>query len=152
MVSESQYYTGSLAKRVRREKKFYINDPGIRNVAVGLLSEYLLRNPTELGKVVEGVVADHCRRLKFNLEPASEMELFYWKSQGYEVDVVVEFYQKPLPIKVKYRDTIDERDLRGLKEFVKGQAPPLSIVITKEKLDLSGNTIFIPLWLFLLMC
>lgn len=68
----------------------YVNDPGVRNVAVGALNKNLLRDPTEMGKIVEGVVADHCKRLKFNLEPASEMQLFYWKSQGYEVDVIME--------------------------------------------------------------
>ncbi|RLG71578.1 MAG: hypothetical protein DRO11_04170 [Methanobacteriota archaeon] len=151
LISESQYYSGSRVKRVRRERKFYVNDPGIRNVALGFVNEYLLRNPAELGKVVESVVADHCRRLKFNLEPFPEVSTFYWRSQGYEVDIVTEFYQKPLPIEVKYRDTVDERDLRGLKEFVERHSPPLSIVVTKEKLDLSGDTVFIPLWLFLLI-
>lgn len=152
LVSESEYYIHSRMKRVRRERKFYINDPGVRNVAVGALNEYLLRNPTELGLVVESVVADHCRRLKFNLEPSSETQIFYWKSQGYEVDVVVEFIRRPVPIEVKYRDAVDERDLKGLSEFAQSHKPPFSIVVAKERLDLSGNTIFIPLWLFLLMC
>jgi hypothetical protein len=53
---------------------------------------------------------------------------------------------------VKYRDAIDERVLKGLREFAQTQNPPLSIVVTRERLDLSGNTVFIPLWLLLLMC
>ena len=137
---------------MRRERKVYINDPRIRNVAVGALNEYLLCNPSELGRVAEGVVADRYKRLNFNLEPASEMQLFYWKSQGYEVDIVAELFQKPVPIEVKYRDAIDERVLQGLREFAQTQNPPLSIVVTRERLDLSGNTVFIPLWLLLLMC
>lgn len=152
LVSESQYYSRSRMKRVRRERKFYINDPGIRNIAVGALNEYLLRNPAELGLVAESVVANHCMRLKFNLEPASEMQTFYWKSQGYEVDVIVELLQRPVPIEVKYRDTIDDRDLKGLSEFSQDHNPPFNIVVAKERLDLSGNTIFVPLWLFLLIC
>ena len=152
LVSESQYYSRSRMKRVRRERKFYIMDPGIRNIAVGALNDYLLRNPMELGLVAESVVANHCRRLKFNLEPATEMQTFYWKSQGYEVDVIVELLQKPVPIEVKYRDTIDDRNLKGLSEFSESHSPPFKIVVTKERLDLSGNTIFVPLWLFLLIC
>jgi len=152
LISESEYYSHSRMKRIRREKKVYINDAGIRNIAVGALNEYLLRDPAELGKVVEGVVADHCKRLKFNLEPISETQLFYWRSQGYETDIVMELFQKPLPVEVKYRDTIEERDLRGLEEFSEKHKPPISIVITREKLDLLGKTVFIPLWLFLIMC
>ena len=152
LISEADYYSRSLMKRVRREKKIYINDPGIRNVAVGSMNEYLLRNPAELGRVVEGVVADHCKRLKFNLEPSYEMQLFYWKSQGYEVDIVMELLQKPVPVEVKYRDSFDERDLKGLKMFNESHEPPLSIVVTKERLELQGKTILIPLWLFLLIC
>lgn len=152
LISESEYYSKSRAKRIRREKKVYINDPGIRNVEVGALNEYLLSNPAELGKVVEAVVADHCRRLKFDLEPTSEIQLFYWKNLGLETDIVIEILQKPLPIEVKYRDRIDRKDLRGLQELSKKFKPSLQIAITKEKLDLNESTVFTPLWLFLLMC
>lgn len=152
LISEAEYYSLSRMKRARRERKIYINDPGIRNIAIGALNEYLLRDPTELGRVAEGVVADHCQRLKYNLEPGSEMQLFYWKSQGYEVDIVMELLRKPVPVEVKYRDTIEARDLRGLRKFSEGLKPPFSIAVTKDRLDLSGNIIFVPLWLFLLMC
>ena len=130
----------------------YISDSGIRNVAVGALNDYLLTNTAELGKVVEAVVADHCRRLKFDLEPASETQLFYWKNKGHETDIVVDMLQKPIPIEVKYRDKVDRKDLKGLLEFSEKHKTPFQAVITREKLDLSGNTVFIPLWLFLLMC
>ncbi|MBS7619321.1 ATP-binding protein [Candidatus Bathyarchaeota archaeon] len=152
LICESEYYSRSLVKRSRREKKIYINDPGIRNVAVGAMNEYLLRNPAELGRVVEGVVADHCKRLKFNLEPSYELQLFYWKSQGCEVDIVMELLQKPVPVEVKYRDSFDEKDMKGLNMFNESHEPPLSLVVTKERLDLQGKTILIPLWLFLLLC
>ncbi|MCL6579456.1 MAG: ATP-binding protein [Candidatus Bathyarchaeota archaeon] len=152
LISESEYYSKSRTKRIRREKKVYINDSGIRNVAVGALNDYLLTNTAELGKVVEAIVADHCRRLKFDLEPASETQLFYWKNKGHETDIIVDMLQKPIPIEVKYRDKIDRKDLKGLLEFSEKHKTPFQAVITREKLDLSGNTVSIPLWLFLLMC
>lgn len=152
LISESEYYSKSRAKRIRREKKLYVNDPGIRNVAVGALNDYLLSNTVELGRVVEAVVANHCRRLKFDLEPASEVQLFYWKNKGYETDIVVDMLQKPIPIEVKYRDRIGRKDLKGLLEFSEKHRTPFQAVITREKLDLNGNVVFIPLWLFLLMC
>ncbi len=152
LISESEYYSKSRAKRIRREKKVYVNDPGIRNVAVGMLNDYLLSNAAELGKVVEAIVVDHCRRLRFDLEPASEIQTFYWKNKGYETDIVIELFQRSIPIEVKYRDTIDREDLKGLLEFSEKRKTPFQLVITKEKLDLNTNIVFIPLWLFLLMC
>jgi len=152
LISESEYYSRSRAKRVRKEKKIYINDPGIRNVAAGTLNDYLLSNTTELGKIVEAVVADHCKRLKFDLEPTHEVQLFYWKNKGYETDIVFDLHQKPIPIEVKYRDTVDAKDLKGILEFSEVHKPPFQMLITKEKLDIKDNTILIPLWLFLLMC
>ena len=151
LISESEYYSKSRVKRIRREKKVYINDSGIRNVAVGELNDSLLSNIAELGKVVEAVVADHCRRLKFNLEPTSEIQLFYWKNKGYETDIVMEMFQKPLPIEVKYRDEIRRKDLKGLLEFSTEHKTPFQMVVTRERLDLKDNIIFIPLWLFLIM-
>jgi predicted AAA+ superfamily ATPase len=68
------------------------------------------------------------------------------------VDIVMELLQKPIPVEVKYRDSFDEKDLKGLNLFNESHEPPLSIVVTKDKLDLRGKTILIPLWLFLLMC
>lgn len=152
LISESEYYSRSRVKRVRREKKVYINDSGIRNVVVGALSEYLLSNAAELGRVVEAVVADHCKRLKFDLEPALETQLFYWKNSGRETDIVVEIFQRSLPVEVKYRDRIGRKDLKGLEEFAEKHDSPLQIVVTKEKLDLDGSIVMVPLWLFLLMC
>jgi predicted AAA+ superfamily ATPase len=55
-------------------------------------------------------------------------------------------------VEVKYRDRIGRRDLKGLEEFAEKHDSPLQIVVIKEKLDLDGSIIMVPLWLFLLMC
>jgi predicted AAA+ superfamily ATPase len=152
LISESEYFSRSRMKRIRREKKVYINDPGIRNAAISSVSDYVLKDNFEIGKIVETVVADHCRRLKASLEPTSELQLSYWKSQGYETDIVIELLQKPIPIEVKFRESIGEKDLRGLSSFVREHNSPLSLVITQERFELVEKTIYIPLWLFLIMC
>lgn len=152
LVSESEFYSQDPGKRTRRDKKAFYNDPGIRSVSIGALNEYLHRNPVELGKVVQTVVTDHCRRLIFNLEGKIDPPLFYWKNQAHEIDIVMELFRKTLPIEVKYSQTINEKDLRSLQTFSKKLTPPFSIVVTRTRLDLSENIIFVPLWLFLLMC
>ena len=42
--------------------------------------------------------------------------------------------------------------MRGLREFTFLLNLPFNIVVTKEKLDSTGNTVCVPLWIFLLMC
>lgn len=63
-----------------------------------------------MGLVTENVVANHCRRLKFNLEHGLDSTIFYWSDKrGYEVDVVVELFKKPLLIEVKYQENVRVR-------------------------------------------
>ena len=152
LISEMQFYSSSRVKRARREKKIYIIDPGIRNTAVSALDEYTLRDGAELGLIVESTVAGHCRRLKFNMEPSSDQQIFYWKGNKYEVDIVMELLRKPLAVEVKYTESVRERGLKGLREFIREHEPPLSLVITKDRLELSEGIVYVPLWLFLLMC
>ncbi len=150
LVSEAEYYSKGAIKRARKETKAYVNDVGIRNVSASVFDEQVLVNGTELGKIVETVTADHTKRLKFNLEHLNA-DIFYW-SDGHEVDLVIELFQVPLPIEVKYRDNVNSNDLKGLKKFKERFDPPVMIVITKNQLELHEEKVYVPLWLYLLMC
>lgn len=150
LISEAEYYSKGAEKRARKETKAYVNDIGIRNVSASVFDEQVLVNNTELGKIVETVVADHTKRLKFNLEHLNA-GIFYW-NDGHEVDLVIELFQVPLPIEVKYRENVDANDLKGLKKFKEKFDPPVMIVITRNQLELHEEKIYVPLWLYLLMC
>ncbi|WP_456475053.1 ATP-binding protein [Candidatus Pyrohabitans sp.] len=153
LLSRSEFYSRSRASRIKKAKKFYLSNVGLKNALVGALSESLLRDATELGKVVETLMDDHCRRLKFNLEPGSRAELFYWRTpQGKEVDIVFELFRTPVAIECKYRNEIRRGELGGIKQFLKEHGECVGIVITKDVLDFKGGIVFIPLWLFLIMC
>jgi predicted AAA+ superfamily ATPase len=113
--------------------------------------EIVLTDATEMGKIVETVVADHTKRLKFNLESGAVPNIFYWHDT-YEVDLVIELLQKPLLIEVKYREGVSMEDLKGIVRFNEEFKPPVCIVVTKNQLEIHGNVVFIPLWLYLVMC
>lgn len=151
LISESEFFAESRVKRARRERKIFVNDIGIRNASSSLFDESVLANNTELGFMIETIVADHTRRLKFNLEATPFPPLYYWR-ENYEVDFVIDPFGKVLPIEVKYREDIDDSDLQGLKAFNKKFNPPLSIVVTKNQLSRKDSTIFIPAWLYLMLC
>ncbi len=151
LISEAEFYSKSAVKRTRKERKLYINDAGIRNVSSAVFDENVLTDSTEMGKIAETVVADHTKRLKFNMESGAVPNIFYWHD-GYEVDLVIDLLQKSLPIEVKYRESVSMSDLAGLTKFNREFNPPLCLAVTKNQLEIHENTIFVPLWLYLVMC
>jgi len=153
MISKSEYYAKSRASRIRKQKKMYLHNTGLRNTLIGSLNDSLLNNNRELGKIAEMLVFEHTKRLKFCLESGIEPNLFYWRTnQGDEVDIIIELFQKPIPIESKYSKDIRKSDLKGIYEFLKKNKKSFGIVITKDHYDLKENIVYIPLWLFLLMC
>jgi predicted AAA+ superfamily ATPase len=150
LVTEAEYYTGSVMKQVRRENKMYVNDVGIRNVEASMFGEEIFRDPAELGKIMETAIADHTKRLKSSLEGSTKPSIFYWHDT-HEVDLVIEIFQRPLPIEVKYRESVSLADLKGVRKFSKKYEPPVAIVITKNQLEIHDNVIYTPAWLYMLI-
>ena len=150
LVSEAQYYSKGAEKSARKETKAYVNDIGIRNVSAAVFDPQILTNNTEVGKIVETVVADHTKRLKFNLE-GMDADIFYWHDV-HEVDLIIDLFHVPLPIEVKYRENVTLSDLKGLRKFNDKFKSKVSITITKNQLEVHEDIVFIPLWMYLLMC
>ena len=150
LVSEAQYYSKGAEKSARKETKAYVNDIGIRNVSAAVFDPQILTNNTEVGKIVETVAADHTKRLKFNLE-GMDADIFYWHD-AHEVDLIIDLFQNPLPIEVKYRENVTLSDLKGLRKFNDKFKSKVSIAITKNQLEVHEDIVFIPLWMYLLMC
>ena len=95
---------------------------------------------------------DHCYRLLFSLFPGAPPGVFYWRNyRGQEVDIVLSFLKKTIPLEVKYQPRITNADLRPVLDFLE-QFPrsPLGIVATKETLERRGKVVLIPVHLLLL--
>lgn len=151
LVSEAEFFAASRAKRIRKQRKIYLQNPGLRNVLLGRLDEEALRDPAALGPAVESVVHDHAKRLVHGLAPGLLPPAFYWRDrQGHEVDVVVEIDGRPLPIEVKHRGD-PTRGLEGLRAFLAAHPAAFGLVVTRDRLALEDNLVFLPLELFLLM-
>jgi len=97
-------------------------------------------------------VYEHCRRLQFHLSGPGA-RIFYWRTpQDHELDIVMEAASRPVPVEVTSGDEVPSKKLRGLEEFEKEHHPPFSLIVTRNTLDLRGRRVYLPLWLFLLMC
>ena len=153
LISHAEFYSKSRASRIRKSNKIYLNNIGLRNVLVNKLSDDLFADNKDVGKVAETLAHDHCKRLKLCLELAPNPELFYWKDdKGNEVDLIAEIKNIPIPIEIKYKNNISSVNLNGIKAFISQKKCSFGFVITKDLLDIKDNLIFIPLWLFLLIC
>lgn len=151
LISRAEFYSKRRAARIRKRDKIYVINVGLRNALLGQLDESLLRDTTALGKVVETVVYEHCLRL-YSYLSGHLTKPFYWRSpQGHEVDIVLEVARRTVPVEVTYGE-IPSGKLKGIEEFEREFAPPLSMVVTRDTFSLKGKRIYIPLWLFLLIC
>jgi len=73
----------------------------------------------------------------------------YWRLRGFEVDFVLKD-GAPLPIEVKYKKKIDERDLKGIQAFCKRFGLRRGIVVTEETMaNLEGLELVPLLWFVL---
>ncbi len=156
LIDTSEYYTKGSSVRVRKQSKIYFTNIGLRNALLGTLNEHFLEDAMGLGITAETLMFEHCKRLKFNLEPGGSSALSYWKDKrerGNEVDIIIELFGSPVPVEVKYKNEINKSDVRGVKAFLTNYPEAgFGIIITKNSLKLKGNIVYIPLWLFLLLC
>ncbi len=150
LVKSSEFYSQSRKTRIRKQNKIYVLDAGIRNGISDYLDDALLNDETELGMIVQGVAFDHLARLKFNLEPGPETDIFYWNNKR-EIDFVMEVKRKAIPIEAKYRSKLPETTINEIEEFMKEKKSPIGFVITKDLFRTEGKIIKLPLWLFLLI-
>jgi len=151
IISISSFYTGNITSRTKKSKKIYINDVGMRNVLNNSFDPVLVQS--DIGKIAETVAFNHCLRFCFNLNPGTKPCLYYWQDAlGNEVDIILEYFKKPVPIEVKYRTKIDSDELKGLNAFIKEKSAQFGICITKNTLEIRDNIILVPAWLFFIMC
>ena len=154
LISTSYSYSGSLYRSLPRARKIYISNSGVRNAVLGMLSDRLKEDPTELGRCAEIVALDHIKRLGFCLEPSKESQSFYWRNgRGDEVDIIQGIMGSVIPFDVRFRESIDETDLKALNRFL-DEYPKCKwgVLLTKRDLGMEDNVMMIPLWLFLLTC
>jgi len=146
--------------RYRRERKYYLLDPFIYHAFKGWvhaapdyfgLSERVLDDPEERGKLVEMVVADHLWRLTGELVPsdiiAPQDLLFHWRKKGSdkEVDFVIKVGDALHPIEVKYRPDLGRSDLVNLFAFRRG------LLLSKDTISTYNGYVTVPVEVFLLL-
>ena len=138
--------------KLKGDKKIFFQDPFLYYAVQSYLSgrdvneiiEESLEDEETTGKVVEAVVSSH---LAMNQETPIMKELntflwFYYDTRGKEIDNIVKTNGEFAGIEVKYQRTVTSEMLH---------VPQISrsIILTKEDLSVSGETILAPTDIFL---
>ena len=127
LIISCEYYTKNVLKRQRRNKKFYVIDPGFNaalNYTKTLTDEVTSKN-------VEISVANHLVSHIRKRTGLLQVYIPYWKKK-YEVDFVINIDKRAIPIEVKYSNEIDAKDLRGILTLMDEKKLKSGIVVTKN--------------------
>ena len=132
-------YSPNIGKIIRKNKKIFIVDSGIRNG--------MLRND-ELSSEDEGFLVENCSvQMARSYSEPENYQVFFWREKQKETDIVIDKRIGLLPIEVKYRNTVSDKDVKGLFTFMEQYETKTGIVITKNYLAKKGNIVYIPFWM-----
>ena len=148
-----------------KDKKIYFRDPFFFHALHGKieqedpfeLSKRHLSDPGNFSRLLECVVGDHVIRLGFHLADSKlaydyHNSVFYWRGKnGREVDFVVRGSRNTIPIELKYQESIKPEDTYGLIDFKKASNAGNSLLLTKNRLEVSPGSARVPASMFLLL-
>ncbi|ODS42381.1 MAG: hypothetical protein MSIBF_03390 [Candidatus Altiarchaeales archaeon IMC4] len=141
LIKIAYNYSRSLSKQMRKNKKIHVIHPSV-SIALSGYKKSVLRAEDIAGYYVESL----CNSL---LSTAGKV-FFFRDPQKREVDFVVVKGGEIIPIEVKYRRYINEKDIEGLRFFMEKFKCKSGIVLTKDTFKKEGSITYIPVWLFLL--
>jgi len=132
-------YAPNAGKVLRKNKTLYVLDNGIANAMLRLPSI----SDTMSGHIVESI----CARDALVACEEHLWTLHYWRDKGVEVDLVIDRKTDVIPIEVKYRSNAKNTSLPAFRKTFPGIKIPVSVVITKDRLERENDTLYIPFWL-----
>ncbi|MFW6163361.1 MAG: ATP-binding protein [Planctomycetota bacterium] len=119
-------------KTLNAPQKVYLADAALRN-AVLLKGEEVLRDPDEMGRIVETMMVRHLATFRYWDVP----RVTYWRDSpsGDEVDVVVRTPRYAIPVEVKYRSRAPLTAKEGIVHFCREEAVPEAYWVTQREED-----------------
>ncbi|MEM2136738.1 MAG: ATP-binding protein, partial [Candidatus Methanomethylicia archaeon] len=120
IISPTPPFHKSLTTELRKAKKVYFIDTGLRN---SLINNFLpLESRTDEGILLENFIHNELQTLEFNVK--------YWRTSGKaEIDFIVDIQNQPIPIEVKSLGKVK----RGFISFINTYKPKTAIIFTKNE-------------------
>lgn len=135
------FYGTSLKTILKKDKKFYCLDNGLRNAVCG-------HKGLDTGFLVENLVFNHLKQRFAKVN-------FWYNEKKQEIDFIGRDNGFVLPVEVKYSDRkLSFENLAGLIDFLCQKKQEIGFVLTQDTLDqkiiAQKRILFIPTWLFCL--
>jgi len=125
-------YTQNSLKRVVKHPKGYFRDSGLQHYLLRIPDlDSLLAHPI-LGASWEGVVIEEIIR-GLNCLGTGFDYYFYRTGGGAEIDLILEGDFGLVPVEIKYAQSVQIRQLRGLKDFVHERNCRFGVVINNDE-------------------
>jgi predicted AAA+ superfamily ATPase len=136
-------YSRNLANELKKSRKYYLFDLGIRNMLLKDVRPIDQRE--DKGIILETAVFLH---LQSQLKP--NMELRFWRTKkGDEVDFILLKNRVPVPIEVKFKVTGSDVP-RGVIQFLKRYPnAPFGVVFNmnvRSQVEVEGRPVYFKLW------
>jgi len=136
-------FTGNLANELKKSRKYYLFDIGIRNM---LLKDFRpISEREDKGNIYESVVLLH---LQSQIKP--NMELRFWRTKkGDEVDFILLKNRIPIPIEVKSNLAAPQMPGGLIKFLIRYPKAPFAIVFNeslKTCIEAEGRMIYFKPW------
>ena len=118
LINRIPPYRGNRSSRLIKSPKLYLNDAGLASYLAGMEQSASMRNDPFYGAVFETYVAQNL--LSILSARWQNAALYFWAVQGrHEVDFVIEAGRSCLALELKSAARWQEKDLAGLKAFLK---------------------------------
>ena len=147
LIRHAEKFTKSPIKVRRGNIKCYLVDLALRN-AILRIQESLLKDAQVLGLYAENLVFNALKKWE------GTVNLSYFKEKEYEVDFIVHVGAgRYLPVEVKYKEQVDDSELRTIRNFCERLKCSTGIVVTKKWDDFGtkDRLFYMPLPHFLLL-
>jgi predicted AAA+ superfamily ATPase len=128
-------YFRNIRKEITKSPVYYFHDIGLRNYAIGMFG--MIRLPSDFSFPFENLILNIIREnIAF-----TGADVYFWRTKdGAEVDFVIDYRAKQIPIEVKYKKLhrkLNKIELsRSFLNFIKKYAPKEAVVV-----NLSLNTV-----------
>ncbi|MBC8500725.1 MAG: ATP-binding protein [Nanoarchaeota archaeon] len=114
----------NLVTELRKNPKLYFVDNGLRNYPIGDFSSFFVRS--DKGEIAENFVFNQ-------LDCVFEETINFWRTTSKaEVDFVVDFISRQVPVEVKFKDFKKEKVSKSLHSFINTYSPDTVVVVTKN--------------------
>lgn len=135
-------------ERAYKQAKYFWFDSGVACFMAGISSDKDLKKENLKGRFLENFIFQQI--LAWASLQQIQPEIYYWKSKqtNTEVDFIIKHKDAVLPVEVKSGDSLDFRDTRSVREFLKRHpdVPSGAIIYTGKKVYPVASNVWAVPW------